>query len=330
MSHKALWYRVHNANTIACLLCPRACLLKEGEYGSCQVRHVEHFELVTDTYGKITALANDPIEKKPLYHFYPGSRILSIGTFGCNFACTFCQNWRISQGKPPTQDLSIRNLVRAAGQDSSIGVAFTYNEPSIWYEYITDAAPELKQKGHKVVLVTNGYIQPEPLEELLPFVDAMNIDLKSSRDDFYKHFCGGRLAPVLETIRRANASPNTHVEVTHLIVTGQNDRKEQIHDLINLVADINKDIPLHFSRYFPQHRYTQSATSTDFLQWAWDEAREKLSSVYLGNLHHEKGAHTICPSCGAVVIRRLGYETDISGLNGTSCRACGTQLNIVN
>ena len=327
MSHPASHFKVLDDEMSLCLLCPQACRLGEGEHGKCHVRHVEDGLLVTDTYERITSAAFDPIEKKPLYHFCPGRDILSIGTFGCNLACSFCQNWRISHESPSSQRLPVDDLVRMAQQKNSIGVAFTYNEPTIWYEYIMAAAPCLRSQGSKIVLVTNGYIMPQPLEEILPYIDAMNIDLKSSRDDFYRNLCGGHLSHVLETIRRAFAK--THVEVTHLIVTGQNDKEELIERVVDYVADIAPGIPLHLSRYFPQYQYDKPATAPEFMHRAYQIAKQRLDHVYVGNFQSREGADTTCPNCGSTVIRRAGYQVNADGLNGNRCANCNAPLNFI-
>jgi pyruvate formate lyase activating enzyme len=228
MEKEALFYE-KQGDKINCKLCPHNCLILDGYYGKCNVRLNKEGTLYTVNYGEITSMANDPIEKKPLYHFKPGRNILSVGSFGCNFKCDFCQNHSISQGRAKSEYLTSEKLVEI-GKDleDNVGVAFTYNEPSIWYEYVYNTSRILKEslKDIKIVLVTNGYIKEEPLKMLLPYIDAMNIDLKAYNNKYYKDICGGSVTPVLDTIRMA--SKQCHVEVTTLLVSGENDSKEEI------------------------------------------------------------------------------------------------------
>lgn len=237
-------------------------------------------------YGEITSLALDPIEKKPLHFFRPGTFILSAGTFGCNFTCDFCQNFGISQHRAPSELLTKDQLVQVIlNIDDNTGIAFTYNEPTIWYEYVYDCARLLKETdGHyAVVLVTNGYISEEPLKELLPYVDAMNIDLKSFSDDFYHRLCGGRLKPVLRTIETA-VKASCHVEITTLLVSGQNDTLDEVESIARYLGAIDKDIPLHLSRYFPRYKFKSPPTDLGFMREAEKVARKHLNRVILGNV----------------------------------------------
>jgi len=241
-----------------CLLCPHRCVLKPGQTSRCLGRENRDGQLEVRNYGKVTSLALDPIEKKPLSAFYPGKRILSVGTFGCNLTCRFCQNWRISTRHAPTEEISPDELLRLAREtvpEGNIGIAFTYNEPTIWYEYVRDTAKIAHDAGLAVVLVTNGYILEEPLKALLPFVDAVNIDLKAFTDGFYKQTCGGSLPPVLETIR--NCHGKCHVEVTTLLIPGMNDSEEEISQLSSWIASISPGIPLHLSRHHPDYKMTE-------------------------------------------------------------------------
>lgn len=269
----------------------------------------------------------DPIEKKPLFHFHPGSHILSIGSIGCNFHCGFCQNHVLVEGGAPLVPAPIPRLLQAAREGGSVGIAYTYNEPLIWYEFVLDCAREFRKAGMVNVLVTNGFVSPGPLRELLPVIDAMNIDLKSMDPRFYRNRCGGLLPPVLETIRESTAS--AHVEVTNLMVTGENDSEEAVREAVDFVAGVDPEIPLHLSRYFPQHRYSAEPTPPERLEAAWRIAREKLPYVYVGNFPIEGAEDTRCPRCRAVVVRRRGYRTILSGLSGSSCASCGAALRFV-
>ncbi len=317
---------------VQCFLCPHRCIIAAGRSGTCRVRRNEEGILYAQTYGKISSLALDPVEKKPLYHFYPGREILSVGSVGCNLHCSFCQNWSISQASPESFSLGEINpedLALLARRDDSIGLSYTYNEPFIWWEFVYDTAQLVRKQGLKNVLVTNGYVEEEPLRELLPWIDAMNIDLKSMDDDFYRHYCGGTLQPVLRTIEIA-VREGLHVEVTNLIIPGLNDRWELIEKLVNWIYDLNPDTPLHFSRYFPAYKLDNPPTSISFLEEVYHFAREKLPFVYLGNTGGGKGNISFCPACGKEVVIRKGYQIDTSGLSGNHCRFCGSSLSFYN
>ncbi|MBO8129504.1 MAG: AmmeMemoRadiSam system radical SAM enzyme [Peptococcaceae bacterium] len=330
--HKAAFFAQKEGGKVSCLLCPQKCIIEDQKRGVCRVRQNIGGELFTLNYGEITSYALDPIEKKPLYHFYPGHNIFSIGTFGCNLHCRFCQNWEIAHGDASTVKVTPGHLVslaREAAEQHSIGLAYTYSEPWVWYEFVYDTAVSAREAGLKNVLVTNGFIEEEPLKKLLPYIDAMNIDVKAFTDDFYRKLCTGRLDPVLRTV--GLAAGRCHLEVTTLLVTGRNDDPSEIAQLVDWLASVDKDIPLHFSRYFPNYRMQEPGpTPVKTMQRAYDIAREKLTYVYLGNIRDEKGAHTYCPQCGKRVIKRNIYliqEVFIDDNN--RCRFCGFQLNIV-
>jgi pyruvate formate lyase activating enzyme len=286
MREALYWQEGTTKDSVNCLLCPQMCVIAQNKKGFCRVRQNLEGRLYTLNYGKCSSYGMDPIEKKPLYHFYPGSYIFSVGTFGCNMGCGFCQNWRIAHGEPDTIDISPEKLVEIASGDfqsrRSIGIAYTYSEPFMWYEFIRDTAPLARQAGLKNVLVTNGFINPEPLSELLPFIDAMNIDVKGFNEKYYNHTCAGNLEPVLRTVEKANS--NCHVEVTTLLVTGLNDSEEEISALADWLAGVNKDIPLHLSRYFPNYKMELPPTPLATMERAREIAQQKLKYVYLGNV----------------------------------------------
>lgn len=314
---------------VRCRLCPHMCGVNEGKAGICGIRKNIGGKLYTTIYGEVTSIAMDPIEKKPLYHFYPGSGILSIGTKGCNFACPYCQNWRISQETDvPSEYYSPEYIVRAAIQNKSIGIAYTYSEPLIWFEYVMDCARLAKKEGLKNVLVTNGYVNREPLTELLEFVDAMNIDLKSFRDETYRKEQKGRLAPVLDTITTV-AHARCHVELTTLVVTGMNDDMQEMTDIIDWIAALDRAIPWHISRYHPSYNYDAPSTDIQFMYRVYEKAIQKLDYVYCGNIAsgHET-SDTKCPSCRATVIARSGYAVEIRNLNNGKCGSCGYDLAV--
>jgi pyruvate formate lyase activating enzyme len=284
MKKQAMFYEKLQ-DKIHCFLCPHNCVIEDGGFGRCKVRTHENGELLTINYGEITSAALDPIEKKPLYYFRPNSKIFSVGSFGCNFTCDFCQNYSISQFVTQSKYVPKEDLVKTAlSTKDNIGIAFTYNEPSIWYEYVYASARLLKETDHNsaVVVVTNGYISEEPLKELLPFVDAMNIDLKSFNTGYYKNLCGGSLKPVLRTIEIASKA--CHVEVTTLLVSGENDSLAEVEEIARFLNSISSEIPLHLSRYFPNYKLKNSPTNMDFMKKAEEVAKRYLSRVNLGNI----------------------------------------------
>lgn len=284
MKMQAMFYEKMK-DKVHCFLCPHNCVIEEGNFGKCSVRTNEDGELFTINYGEITSASVDPIEKKPLYHFKPGRHIFSVGSFGCNFACGFCQNYNISQAKPRSKFVSKEELVDTViSIEDNIGIAFTYNEPSIWYEYVYDSAKLLKETvpEKSVVLVTNGYISEEPLNKLLPYVDAMNIDLKSFNKEYYSKLCGGSLQPVLKTIELA--ARFCHVEITTLLVSGENDNLAEVEKISEFIRSINPEIPLHLSRYFPRYKLNNPPTDIAFMKEAEEAARKYLSNVHLGNV----------------------------------------------
>lgn len=312
---------------VRCELCPHRCLIESGRRGICRVRQNREGTLYALTYGRVAAVQLDPIEKKPLFHFHPGTQILSVGSIGCNFRCGFCQNWHLVLGEASLSRVEIPELLRVARESGSLGIAYTYNEPLIGFEFVRDCAREFRKTGMANVLVTNGFVSPEPLAELLPLVDAMNIDLKSMDPEFYRRICGGTLAPVLDTIRTAARS--AHVEITNLLVTGENDSEESVRKVVDFVATTDPEIPLHLSRYFPQHRFTAPPTPPARLSAAYEIAREKLPYVYVGNFDLAGSEDTLCPRCGAAAVRRSGYRISVTGLEGNRCTSCAATLRFV-
>lgn len=281
---EALYYKPIDKENIQCQLCPHNCLITKGSAGFCRVRQNIEGKLYSLIYGKTTGVAVDPIEKKPLYHFHPREVILSLGTRGCNLACMFCQNWHISQNpKAYLEEISSEEIVNEAARLRTCGIAYTYNEPFIWYEFVRDTAKLAKEKGLENVLVTNGYVNPEPLKKILPLISAMNIDLKAMDNDFYKNICKGSLTPVLDTIKVANKS--CHIELTNLIIPTLNDSDEKIEALTEWIFDnTGAETPLHLSRYFPCYKLEIPPTPVETLKRAQSIARKKLKFVYLGNV----------------------------------------------
>jgi len=317
---------------VKCTLCPHLCVIANGKKGICRVRRNENGTLVSDVYGKSCALHFDPIEKKPLYHYFPGSVIFSIGSVGCNLRCKYCQNWEISQTCAEDyrylKPVVMEDLVHLAkNRTDNIGIAYTYNEPTVWFEFMRDAARIAKDHGLKNVAVTNGYINAAPLAELLGCLDAFNVDLKGFSDDFYKRVTGARLQPVKDTILMIRKHQK-HLELTHLVVTGLNDQKEQFEEMVKWIGgEVGPDTPLHLSRYFPNFELDHKATPLTKLLEFYEIATQYLHYVYIGNVMADKGATTFCPSCGSVVIERSGYSTYKKGLDALGkCRKCGREV----
>ena len=327
MNIKGTYYRKLPDNKVQCLLCPAECLLIEGKFGICGSRFNRDGELFTDNFGELVTACYDPIEKKPLYHFFPGSVIFSTGANGCNLSCDNCQNWEISQEKVKTQYVPPEDLVGFAKRHGSIGIAYTYTEPLIWFEYIAAAGRLIREAGLKNILVTNGYINPAPLEEILTLIDAANIDLKGMKPQFYRTVCKGKLEPVLENIKRFH-SAGVHIELTNLVITDLNDSDGDFNELTDFVAGISREIPLHFSAYFPTFRLKNPPTSIARLLRAYEIASTKLDYVYLGNVSIPDKSDTFCPSCKARLIRRHGYNVEILGLESGRCCQCQYELNI--
>ncbi len=323
---EAAYYEKLEDGKVQCHLCPKECVIVDGKKGFCRARTNLEGTLYSDIYEHILACNLDPIEKKPLYHFHPGKPILSVGTKGCNQRCDFCQNWEMIETDVSGTYITSDEIAAMADRGGSVGVAYTYNEPLIWFEFVLECAEKVRKRGLLNVLVTNGYVNREPLEELLPFIDAMNIDVKSMEPAFYEKICKSSLDPVLETCRRAKKS--CHIEITNLLIPGLNDSDELIGRLVEFVLELGRDIPLHFSAYYPCYKMKIPPTPFKSLLRAYEIAREKLDYVYLGNVRTEQGGLTVCPSCGNVVIERDGYITRKTGLEGSACSACGARLPI--
>jgi pyruvate formate lyase activating enzyme len=263
--HPASYSVQLQGNKVKCTLCPHLCVLAGGKSGICRVRKNEDGVLVTETYGKACCLRFDPIEKKPLYHFYPGSVILSVGSVGCNLRCKFCQNWEISQtcarDYPYLKPVAVEEIIRMARErQDNIGIAYTYNEPIVWFEFMLDIAKKSKDAGLRNVMVSNGYINTNPLAEILEVMDAFNIDLKAFTDDFYKQVTSARLQPVKDTILQIRKH-NRHLELTHLVITGLNDEESKFGEMVKWISgELGPETPLHLSRYFPNFEMENTAT----------------------------------------------------------------------
>lgn len=323
---EALYYKTEQEKIVKCQLCPHMCSILENEVGKCSVRQNKAGKLRSLNYGKIASYGKDPIEKKPLYHFYPGESIFSIGSFGCNFKCDFCQNYAIAQEMPSVIDTTASNLADIAlNEKNNIGVAYTYNEPTVWYEFMQDIATAVHKAKRQNVMVTNGFINPEPLDALLPLVDAMNIDLKSMNNAFYKTYCGGRLEPVQEAIKLA--ASKTHVELTTLLIEGLNTDEAEIESLAKWIASVDDTIPLHLSRYFPHYKMKHPATDVQLITRLSDIAKRYLKYVYIGNVW-EVDRNTYCPECETLLVDR-SYLIKVHLEQDGKCPNCGHQTNIL-
>ena len=329
---EASFYKDLGDKTVRCELCPHYCKLADGETGICRVRTNHNGVLMSDNYGKICSLRFDPIEKKPLYNFHPGDQILSVGSVGCNLACKFCQNWEISQTGvaeyPYLKETTPEEIVgMASGHAENAGIAYTYNEPTVWYEFMLDIARMAKEKGLYNVMVSNGFINMDPLDELNKYMDAYNIDFKAFNDKFYNEVAGARLKPVLKTIE-AIKKAGKHLELTNLVITDLNDDPAEFTEMVQWIREnTGKDTPLHISRYFPVYKLNIESTSVRTLQRFYEIATEHLSYVYLGNTHTSNGSNTLCPGCGKLVIERSGYSTYKTGLDKEgNCRECGRNV----
>jgi len=328
MEREAMYYEKRERGKVQCFLCPHNCVIGEGKAGVCGVRRNKNERLVTMIYGEVSSIAMDPIEKKPLYHFYPGSSILSIGTVGCSFRCQFCQNYSISQNPDhPTDFYSSSELVNMAIKRNSIGIAYTYSEPLIWYEFVLDTCREAKKQGMKNVFVTNGYINQEPLEELLSYSDAFNIDLKSFNNDFYGKICGAKLNPVLKTIKKVAETEGIILEVTTLIIPGYNDTEQEIEQITDFLSSLSPDIPFHLSAYYPMYKFKAPPTPVSTLEKLKQVAEKKMRYVYLGNVAGP--TNTTCPHCGSVLIERRGYHTRLLNLENGRCKKCSQLIPVM-
>jgi pyruvate formate lyase activating enzyme len=328
-----MWEHLSDDKTrLICDLCPRHCALRPGERGFCFVRENRDGQVASTTYGRSTGFCVDPIEKKPLYHFYPGTPVLSFGTPGCNLGCKFCQNWTMSRSRDVEAacEMALPKTIAATAQRLSCqSVAFTYNDPIIWAEYAIDTAKACRVLGVKTVAVTSGYISDTTRAAFYEPMDAANVDLKGFTDEFYRNYCGGRLQPVLDTLLWLVHESQTWVEITNLIIPGANDSPDDIARMCDwIVTKLGPDVPLHFSAFHPDFEMTdRGSTSVATLQAAYDVARGAgVRYVYTGNVYDPEHQHTYCPGCGRAVIRRDGYLVTAFDLKGGCCNHCQASI----
>lgn len=323
------FYQKESDGRIRCLLCPRECRIQEGKRGSCFIREVQNSEIVLSSYGRSTGFCIDPIEKKPLYHFLPGTPVFSFGTAGCNLFCKFCQNYTISTARQVeimSSAASPESIAQTAEDHNCSSIAFTYNDPVIFMEYAIDTAIEAKKRNIKTVAVTAGYIYQKPAELFFKYIDAANIDLKSFSDSFYRKMCSARLQPVLDTLKYVYHNTSTWLEITTLLIPGENDSEQEIDQLTSFIAqDLGSDVPLHFSAFHAAHRYHKSRrTGADILLRAREIAlKNGLHYVYTGNIHSIETSSTFCSFCGSLLIERSGYELTRYKITSTNkCPEC--------
>ena len=331
--HDALLYDQLADDQVRCDLCAHCCVIKDGGRGICRVRENHEGRLYTRVYGNLIAQNVDPIEKKPLYHFYPGSMAYSIATPGCNFRCEWCQNWQISQMPrlmtlPDRKRLQPEAIVESALATGSTSIAYTYTEPTIFFEYTFDVSKLAHEAGIKNVYVTNGFMTPEMIDLYHPWLDAANVDIKAFKDETYRKLMGGRLEPVLESCRRLKAA-GVWLEVTTLIVPGVNDDPEELRALAAFIHDdLGPETPWHLSRFYPQYKMTTKAPTEQSILTETKAMGEEmgLDYIYIGNVAGVYATH--CKHCGQELIVRSGYQTQIVGLNDAGCcTQCGTQLD---
>ena len=332
MIKEAMLYRALPGQKVSCFLCGHLCEIVDSKYGFCGVRQNKEGKLYTHVYGEVIAAHVDPIEKKPLYHFLPGTTSFSIATIGCNFRCPFCQNWSISQSNKRKDSgksghtLLPEDVISAAEKYGCRSISYTYTEPTIFYEYAYDTAQLAAKKGLANIFVTNGYMTAEALETFHPHLHACNVDLKSFREEFYKEMCQGHLQPVLDSIRRMKKM-NIWVEVTTLVVPGQNDSIDELRSIARFIADTDPDIPWHLSRFHPDYQFTDApATPVEVLHKARSIGEEEgLHYVYIGNVYGESES-TQCPSCGKILIQRDGFHLSDNKLKDSACPFCGNEI----
>ncbi len=333
VEREAALYEKLPGGRVRCHVCQWCCVINPGKTGVCRMRTNRDGVLYTMNYGEVSSLAADPIEKKPLFHFFPASRALSLGTWGCNFHCQHCQNWEISTQPIPagSQYLSPEREIELAKEYGCAGIAWTYNEPSVWFEYTLDSAKLARESGLYTVYVTNGYLSPEALDVIGPWLDAWRVDIKGFSDAFYRelarvpHWRG-----ILDVARRAREKWNMHVEVVTNIIPTMNDDDEQLEGIAAWVRDnLGELTPWHVTRFYPMYKLSYlPPTPVSALEKAYQIGKKLgLKFVYLGNIAGHDYENTVCYSCGRLNVRRVGYDTHLVGLEGSKCKFCGAELN---
>ncbi|HIP58306.1 MAG TPA: AmmeMemoRadiSam system radical SAM enzyme [Archaeoglobus profundus] len=320
-------------SAVKCKTCMHNCKLKPGQWGICRVRKNNNGTLKVYNYGLISSIALDPIEKKPFHHFKPGTSVLSFGSVSCNFRCKHCQNYTISFADlsyPYLREYTPEDILRMVKEYRADGIAWTYNEPGIWHEFALDSSKLVKKEGYYVVYVTNGYMSYEAIDQFEGILDAANVDVKAFNEDFYKRICKAKLENVLKCVEYLHKK-NVFLELTYLVIPGENDSKEEIREFAEWVASLDKRIPIHFSRFHPDHQMLDKPpTPIDTLEMAVEIARDVgVEYVYIGNVWGHKYEDTYCPNCGIKLIDREGFYIIKMNLNGRRCPECGYKQNII-
>lgn len=333
MMREAMLYEKTTDQVVRCRLCAHKCRIQPSKCGICRVRANREGVLYAPTYGMLIAQNVDPIEKKPLFHVYPGSKSFSIATVGCNFSCVFCQNHQISQlpqegGEIPGMPATPVQIVDAAVRTGCRSISYTYTEPTVYFEFAFDTAQLAQMRGLKNIFVTNGFMTPEALEAFAPYLHAANVDLKSFRDDFYRKYCGARLEPVPASLRKMKEM-GIWVEITTLLIPGLNDGDDELRDIASFIFSLGAETPWHVSRFYPRYKMPNlPATPQETVRRAEKIGRAGgLKYVYSGNIHKDAGENTCCFSCGSLLIGREGFSVKQINLDGSACYNCGTPLD---
>ena len=335
---EAMLYERLGGARVRCNVCQWRCVINPGKFGVCRVRRNDDGVLHVLNYAQVSSVAVDSIEKKPLFHFFPGSLVFSLGTWGCNFHCKHCQNWEIACAEEPTdfargsQTISPEEAVKLARQHNCGGIAWTYNEPSIWFEYTLDSARLAKESGLYTVYVTNGYLTPEALDIIGPYLDAWRVDIKGFSDALYRDLAKiHQWRGILDVAKRAQEKWGMHVEVVTNVIPTMNDDEEQLNGIATWIKDeLGELTPWHITRFYPYHRMANLPPTPIYtLERAYDIGkRAGLRFIYLGNVVGHDRESTTCYSCGNIVIHRVGYNTRVTGVDGSKCKFCGAELNI--
>lgn len=329
--YPAQHYEKLEGRRVRCTLCPRKCEVDDHERGYCGVRENRGGDYYTLVYARPCTLHVDPVEKKPLFHFLPGTEIFSLATVGCNVNCKFCQNWQISQIRPEQErsyDAPPEKIAQLAKRSGTPSIAHTYTEPVIFYEYVKDIGIEAHKRGLKNVMISNGYINQKPTEELLPHLDAFKVDLKGFTEKFYQDLVTGELKPVLDTLVTLKKGA-MWTEIVYLVIPTHNDNPDDIRRMCRwIVTELGTDVPLHFTRFHPEYMLKSlPPTPLKTLQTAHDIAQaEGIHYVYIGNVPGNPAEHTYCPSCGKILIRRSGYQVHLENFSKGKCTNCGTEI----